>query len=89
MRVGTQMDRDKELNSIAFEQDGKLTMILVNSSAENERQVSFNIAGGDYHTMTTWLTDDEHDLEQTAQTAYSAQSAVTLPPQSVMTVVLE
>ncbi len=89
VRVGTQMDRDKELNSIAFEQDGKLTMILVNSSAENERQVSFNIAGGDYHTMTTWLTDDEHDLEQTAQTAYSAQSAVTLPPQSVMTVVLE
>ena len=89
MRVGTQMDRDKELNSIAFEQDGKLTMILVNSSAENERQVSFNIANANYQTMTTWLTDKAHDLEQTAQSAYGAQSSVTLPPQSIMTVVLE
>ena len=89
VRVGTQMDRDKELNSIAFEQDGKLTMILVNSSAENERQVSFNIANANYQTMTTWLTDKAHDLEQTAQSAYGAQSSVTLPPQSIMTVVLE
>lgn len=89
VRVGTQMDNEGSLNSIAFEQDGKLTMVLVNSSAENERQVSFNIANANYQTMTTWLTDADHDLEQTAQAGYSAQSSVTLPPQSVMTVVLE
>lgn len=88
VRVGSEVTGG-DLNSVSFEQDGKLITVLVNRSAENTTTVALNIPGGAYRTMSTWLTDETHNLEQTGSGAYSAQGSVILPPQSVMTIVCE
>lgn len=66
--------------------DGSLVVVYIN---QTENDMTTNLKAGNYKTSSTYVTSAEDDLKNVANTEYSIDNAVSIPSQSVVTVVLK
>ncbi len=85
VRVEASVD-GKDIRAIAFEKDGKVTAVAVNSSETIQKA---QLAAEDFKVSEIYLTDSDHDLERVTAEDYFNSARLVLPPKSVMTIILK
>lgn len=76
----------KDIKAVAFEKDGRVTAVAVNSSDAFQNT---QLIAGDLEISEIYLTDSDRDLERVSAEAYFNSERLLLPPKSIMTIILK
>ncbi|MFR5877019.1 MAG: glycoside hydrolase [Eubacterium sp.] len=80
-------EAQSELMSCAFKNpDGSLAVVYVN---QNNKNITTNIKASGYKSYETYVTNSDKDLELNQSGSYAYANSISVPAQSVVTVVLK